>query len=129
MTREFLPLDYFLCYFPDKQRILTLRITNIQFNFKRKREMNRPEFYKLLGVIILIPRFEYTTKTSLWSCAPISKYIPAPKIGVTTSISRPRFDKLWSALQWSKKPKEIPGDMTHAEHWWMLIDDMVEIFN
>ena len=69
--------------------------------------MNRPEFYKLLGIIILITRFEFTTRASLFSRAPIIKYIPAPKLGMTTGISRPQFDKLWSALQWSEQPKEI----------------------
>ena len=65
VTREFLPLDYYLCSFPEEQTILTLRMTNIQLNLKRKREMNRPEFYKLLGIIILITRFEFTTRASL----------------------------------------------------------------
>ena len=62
VTREFSPLDYFLCSFPEEQTILTLRMTNIQLNLKRKREMNRPEFYKILGIIILIKRFEFTTR-------------------------------------------------------------------
>ena len=129
MTREFLLLDYFLCSFPDKQTILNLRTTNIKLNFKRKKERNRPEFYKLLGIIILITWFKFTTRASLWSRAPIRKYIPAQNLGMTTSMSRPQFDELWSALLWSEEPKEIPEGMPHAEHWWMLIDDMVEIFN
>ena len=128
MTREFLPLN-FLCSFPYEQKILTLRMTNIQLNLKRKREMNRPEFYKILGIIILITLFDFTTRSSLWSRAPIRKYIPAPKLGMTTGMSRPRFDELWSALRWSEQPKERPEGMPRAEHWWMLIDDMVEIFN
>ena len=65
VTCEFSPLDYFLCSFPEEQTILTLRMTNIQSNIKRKREMNRPEFYKLRGIIILIIRFELTTRASL----------------------------------------------------------------
>ena len=91
--------------------------------------MNIPEFYKLLGIIILITRFEFTTRASLWSRAPTRKNIPAPKLGMTTGMSRPRFDELWSALRCSEQPKEIPEGMPHAEHRWMLIDDMVEIFN
>ena len=104
-------------------------MTNIQLNLKRKREMNRPEFYKLLVIIKLITRFEFTTRDSIWSCAPTRKYIPEPNIGMTTGMSRLRFDELWSALRWSEKPKEIPECMPHIEHRWMLIDDMVEIFN
>ena len=104
-------------------------MTNIQLVLKRKREMNRPEFYKLLGIITLITWFEFTTRASLWSRAPIREYIPAPNLGMTTGMSRPRFDELWSVLKWSEQPKEIPEGMPHAEHRWMLIDDMVEIFN
>ena len=91
--------------------------------------MNIPEFYKLLGIIVLITRFEFTTIYSLWIRAPISKYIPASKLGMTTGISRPKFDELWVALRWSEKPKEIPEGMPHVEHRWMIIYDMVEIFN
>ena len=65
-----------------------MRITNIQLVLKRKREMNRPDFYKLLGIIILITRFEFTSRASLWSRASISKYIPARKLGMTTGMSR-----------------------------------------
>ena len=72
---------------------------NIQLNIKHKREMNKPEFYKLLGIIILLTRFEFTTRSSLWSHAPISKYIPSPKLGVTNGMSRLQFDELWSALR------------------------------
>ena len=66
-------------------------MTNIQLNLKRKREMNRPEFYKILGTIILITRFEFTTRASLWSRAPIRKYIPAPNLGMNTGMSSPRI--------------------------------------
>ena len=61
--------------------------------------MNRPEFYKLLGIIILITQFEFTTRASLWIRAPNSKYITTPNIGMNTGMSRPKFDELWSALR------------------------------
>ena len=48
---------------------------------------------------------------------------------MTTGMSRPQFDELWSALRCSEQPKERPEGMPHAEHLWMLIDDTVEIFN
>ena len=80
-------------------------MTNIQLNLKLKREINRPELYKLLGIIILITQFEFITEALLWSCAPISKYIPAPNLGMTTVMSRPLFDELCIALIWSEQPK------------------------
>ena len=78
---------------------------NIQLNIKRKSKINRPELYKLLGIIILITRFDFTARASIWIRAPVRKYIPAPKLGMTTGMSRPKFDELWSALRWSEKPK------------------------
>ena len=98
---------------------------NIKLNLKHKREINRPEFYKLLSIIILIKRFEFTTRASLWSRSPTRKYIPAPNLGMTTGMSRMRFDELWSALRWSEQPKERPEGMPHADYRWMLIDNMV----
>ena len=70
-----------------------------------------------------------TTRGSLWSCAPISKYIPAPKLGMATGTSMPQFDELWSALRCSEKLKERPEGVPHVEHRRMLINDMVGIFN
>ena len=59
-----------------------------------------------------------------------SKFIPAPRIGDTTEMSRKRFDELWSHLNnWNEKSVEQLKDKTHAEHRWMLVDDMVSIFN
>ena len=44
-------------------------------------------------------------------------------------MSRQRFNDLWSALRWSHQPKDIPDGLSHSEHFRMLIDDMVDIFN
>ena len=46
-----------------------------------------------------------------------------------TGIPRQRFGDLWSALRWSTQPKDRPQGVSHAEHRWMLINDMVDIFN
>ncbi len=58
-----------------------------------------------------------------------NKYIPAVKLGTMTGMPRQRFDDLWIALRWITQPKERPQGVSHAEHWWMLINDMVDIFN
>ena len=72
--------------------------------------MSREEFYKLLGILILITRFEFTSRASLWSRTTGSKFIPAPRIGETTGMPRHRFDELWSNLRWSDQPTERPSD-------------------
>ena len=46
-----------------------------------------------------------------------------------TGMSRNRFDEIWSELRLSYQPDARPPEMSHAEYRWLLVDDMVEIFN
>ena len=123
------PLDYFMMSFPNEQMELCLLETNKQLREKQKRETTVTELYKLFGIIILITRFETTSRARLWSTVSQNKYIPAVKLGAMTGMPRQRFDDLWSALQWSTQPKDRPQGVLHAEHCWMLVNDMVGIFN
>ena len=77
--------------------------------------------------MILITQFESTSRARLWSSVSQNKYIPAVKLGALAG--RQRFDNLWSALRWSHQVKDTPDGLFHAEHCWMLIDDMVYNFN
>ena len=51
------------------------------------------------------------------------------KLDAMTGMPRQRFDDLCSALRWSFQLKERPQGASYAEHRWMLINDMVDIFN
>ena len=51
------------------------------------------------------------------------------KLGALTGMPRQIFDNIWSALRWSHQVKDRPSGLSHSEHCWMLIDDMVDIFN
>ena len=129
VNKEISPLDYFFHSFPEEQTLLCIRLTNIQLQKKNRNVMTREEFYKLLGLLILMTRFEFTRRSSLWSRTTSSKFIPAPMIGLSSGMSRNRFDELWSCLRWSEQPDERPEEMNHAEYMWRLVDDMVDIFN
>ena len=85
--------------------------------------------YKFLGIIILITRLEFTSRAKLWSPTSEYTYIPAVKLGKMTGILMHRFDEIWSELRWSYEPDVRPPEMSHAEYIWLLVDDMVEIFN
>ena len=61
------PLDYFLMSFPSAQMELCLIETNKQLREQQKRETSVNELYKLFGIIILITRFETTSRAQLWS--------------------------------------------------------------
>ena len=44
-------------------------------------------------------------------------------------MSRPRFDDIRSEIQWSDQQEERPEGISHGEYWWLLIYNMVEVFN
>ena len=129
VQNRYSPLDYFLMSFPMEQLQICLRETNTILRNNRKRETNTTELYKLFGIIVLITRFETTSRARLWSPVSQNKYIPAVKLGALTGMARQRFDDLWSALRWSHQQKDRPSGLSHAEHRWTLIDDMVDIYN
>ena len=51
------------------------------------------------------------------------------KLGKKTGMPRHGFDEIWSELRWSDQPDVRPPEMSYAEYRWLLVDDMVEIFN
>lgn len=86
------------------------------------------EVLKFFGVLILITRFEFTTRASLWSSVATSKYLPAPALN-KTQMSRNRFDHLLRCIRFSEQPSVRPEGMS-SERWrWKLVDDFVDAFN
>ena len=129
ISKDYSPMDYFFLSFSSEQIKLTIRLTNSCLHEKGNKLLDEREFYKFLGIIILITRLEFTSKTKLWSSTSEYKYIPAVKLGKMTGMLRNRFDEIWSELRWSDQPDVRPPEMSHAEYRWLLVDDMVEIFN
>lgn len=50
-------------------------------------------------MMILITRFEFTARASLWSPISCDEYIPEAKFGVITRMARQWFGDVWSELQ------------------------------
>ena len=88
VQNRYSPLDYFLMSFPMEQLQLCLRETNIILRNNRKRETNTTELYKLFGIIVLITRFETTSRARLRSPVSQNKYIPAVNLGGMIGMSR-----------------------------------------
>ena len=65
VNRSILPIDYFFHSFPEDQTRHAILQTNINLMRNNKRLMTREEFYKLLGILILITRFEFTSRATL----------------------------------------------------------------
>ena len=59
----------------------------------------------------------------------MNTYIPVLKLGSMTEMARLRFENIWSEMRWIYQPTERSDEMSHAEYRWLLIDDMVKIFN
>lgn len=129
VQNKFYTMDYFCFSFPINQIEITICETNRELARKRKKETSLKEIYKLFGMMILITRFEFTSRSRLWSFIAQNKYIPAPRLGSLTGMSRQRFNNLWACLCWSHQPIARPNSMSHSQHRWMLVDDMISIFN
>lgn len=74
--------------------------------------------------MVLIKRFEFTSRANSWSTTQINKYIPAVKLGTMTGMVRIRFYDIWS-----DQPGKRSNGMSHTEYRWMFIFVMVTNFN
>jgi hypothetical protein len=120
--------EYFLMSFPPEQLSVMLRLTNIALLADQRQVTTKGELLKYFGVMILITRYEFTSRASLWSTTAPSKYVAAAGLG-KTGMARTRFDDLWRYLVWSEQPRVRPNDMSHEKHRWMLVDGFVDRYN
>jgi serine/threonine protein kinase len=79
-------LDYFLLMFPLPHLNNIVRLTNSELTTLNKRETTAGEVLKFFGILILISKFEFSARASLWSNTAPSKYLPAARIGSLTGI-------------------------------------------
>ena len=121
-------LEYFLMLFPPEQLQLILKLTNHELGMARKTYTSAGEIVKFFGVMLLVTRFEFGSRASLWSNVTTNKYIPAPLFG-QTHMPRKRFDDLWMCIRFSEQPPNRPSEMTSEQYRWRLVDDFVKNFN
>ena len=123
------PLDYFLMSIPHGQIETCVLETSGQLQKRGKQKTSENEILKMFGILVLMTRFEFSSRASLWSTTAPSKFVPAVCFGKTTGMPRHRFDDLWSCIRWSSQAETRPDNMSPAEYRWRLIDDMVLQFN
>jgi hypothetical protein len=137
---HFSRLDIFLYMFPPQQLTLMLNATNEQltkFNITNEQLANNNEvrcnpttigeLLKFLGIVMLTTKYKFTSRDSLWSTTPATKYELAPNFG--RFMSRKRFNELWKHIRFSYQPAARPDDMTSEKYRWLLVDDFVKNFN
>lgn len=121
-------LDFFLLMFPPRQLDLMCCETSKQLAHNNFTETTKGELLKFFGICILITRFEFGSRASLWSQVAPSKYIPAPAFG-KTGMSRHRFDRIWQCLRFGEQPSIRPVGMSSERYRWLLVDAFVDNFN
>ena len=121
-------LDFFLLMFPPHHLMKIIQMTNYQLRKNRRNQTTKQEVIKFFGILILITRFEFSKRSSLWSTTAPSKYIPAACFG-NTGMSRCRFDDLFRFIRFSEQPDDRPDGMPFTEYRWKLVDDFEKTFN
>jgi Transposase IS4 len=129
--QKFTVLDYFLAVFPRKQlQEMEERTNNILESLNPQLQPTTVgEILKFFGVLILITRFEFGKRSSLWATKGFTRLVPPANFGRVTGMSRQRFDDLLRHMVWSEQPKERPPEMSHEEWRWSLVQDFVDNFN
>jgi len=122
-------LQYFIWSFPPMALMLIVQQTSLILRGKGLKETTAGEILKFFGMLILITRYEFGERRSLWSSKSQHKYKPAADFGTKTGMSRKRFDDLWSSIRFSYQPDERPADKSHQQYRWMLVDDFINAFN
>ncbi len=121
-------MDIFMLMFPPRQLDHMLKATNDQLEIRQKRKTTKQELLKFFGIIILCTKYEFTSRSSLWSTDPISKYELPPTFG-RTGMGRVRFDELWTSVRFSYQPPTRPEDVSSEAYRWSLVDGFVSRFN
>ena len=93
--------------FPPEELSLIARLTSARLAVENKALTSKGEILKFFGIVILITKFEFGSRRSLWSTAALAKYQPAPGLG-QTGMSRHRFDDIWKAIRFLEQ--RIPID-------------------
>ena len=86
------------------------------------------EIVKFFGVMLLVTRFEFRSRASVWSSTSTNKYIPDPSFGLT-GMPQKWFDDLWMCIRFSDHPHNHPSEKTSEQYCWRLVDDFVKYFN
>jgi Transposase IS4 len=97
--------NVFLQMFPPAELSIILRETNNQRQQINKRLMTKGELLKFFGVVILVTKYKFTSRASLWITSPPSKYEACPNFG-QTGMSHGRLDDIWRCIRFSTQPEQ-----------------------
>jgi Transposase IS4 len=123
------PFDFFMACFPKEQIKFMVEQTTLRLRSDGHTGTSLGEILKWFGITILMTRFEFGSRASLWSEDSGSKYVPAPNLGTRTGMSRSRYDTIQKYLVWSYQPPFCPDGMSSENYRWLNVDGFVSRFN
>ena len=107
--------------------IKIFQLTNTKLEKVLHKEKNWQEILKFFGILVLMTRFEFESRASLWSTFSLSKYVPVDHFG-KTGMFRPRFDFLFRCIRFSDQPNRRPAGMLAVVYWWKLVDELEDLY-
>jgi Transposase IS4 len=119
-------LEYFLAVLPLKHIWKIVDMTNENLKKNNQQVTTPSEILKIFGVMVLMTRFEFSKRDSLWSSRRTSKFIPPVELGIT-GMSRTRFRDMRAAIRFSEQGDET--EMTSSQHRWSLVTGFVDAIN
>ena len=119
---EMEPYDFFMWMFPQDHLTAITELTNVKLEKGNLLRTTAGEILRFFGVLILMSRFEFSSRRSLWSTESVSKYVPLPQFGKI--ISRNRFEALCSAITFSHS-----SDNGDCDSRWSLVSGFVRAIN
>lgn len=121
-------LDYFFMMFPPSAIRHIITLTNVRLGKDGQDDIDVGELVRFFGLILLMTRYDFSSRRDLWSTEAKSKYMASPAFG-RLGMSRNRFEMIWKALRFSYQPDTRPDEMPTEEYRWMLVDDFIQFFN
>ena len=86
IQNELSPFDFFMACFPKEQLKFMVEQTSASLQGAGKIPTLIGEILKWFGVTLLLTRFEFGARYSLWSEVSGSKYVPAANVGTRTGM-------------------------------------------
>ena len=118
VKKKYSAIDYFLACFPKDQLKAMHDLTNEKLHRDSKKKVTYGELLKWMGITILITRFEFGDRSSLWETTTKYKYITPAALGEKTGMSRDRYDELHRYIVWSYQPQVSSTGGVFAKTSW-----------
>jgi len=119
------PYDFFMWMFPQKHLTRMVEWTNQNLEKRSARPVTGGEVLRFFGMLILMTRFEFSNRRSLWSKKSDFKYVPAPRFG--KMMSRNRFEEIYGCIQFG--PCLNDSDVSSSQLRWSRVTPFVNAIN